>query len=530
MVERPAPPRQLPVAARWGLAVLSVAIAAALTTGPGGERLFPEPPERFVHGVTLLYAAGVLSAWLGGIGPGLLAALLAAVVVDLFFTPPLYSVSLDFDFVLRIVLFALSAGLVGWLSVRRRRMEDALRLSRDELEVRVKERTSALTRSNEQLHVEIAARTRAEETLREQAALLDLTHDTVFVRDESDVITYWNRGAEELYGWSRHEAVGKKSHDLNQTIFPAPLEDINAELMRTGRWEGELRKTKADGAQVVVASRWSLRRDELDRPVAILETNNDITERKRREEKIRQLNADLERRTLELEASNKELEAFAYSTSHDLRAPLRHLAGYTELLQKHASLVLDEKSRRYVTMVLESAKKMGNLIDDLLAFSRIGRAEAQNTLVNLAQLVREVLTEVERETDGRNIVWKIGTLPSLRGDRSMLRVALVNLVSNAVKFTRTRPQAEIEIGCADGKQDEVVIFVRDNGVGFDMKYVNKLFGVFQRLHRLETFEGTGIGLATVQRIVARHGGRVWADGVVDAGATFYFSAPKTTGA
>jgi K+-sensing histidine kinase KdpD len=242
---------------------------------------------------------------------------------------------------------------------------------------------------------------------------------------------------------------------------------------------------------------------------------------------LRKLNADLERRGVELEASNKELEAFAYSTSHDLRAPLRHVVGYTELLQKSAYSALDEKSRRYVAMVLESAKKMGDLIDDLLAFSRIGRAETRNMLVNLGDLVREVSKEIEGEAQGRKIVWKIGALPSLHGDRSMLRLALVNLLSNAVKFTRTRPQAEIEIGCADTKEGEVVVFVRDNGVGFDMKYANKLFGVFQRLHSLEAFEGTGIGLATVQRIVARHGGRVWAEGVVNGGATFYFSAPRT---
>ena len=243
-------------------------------------------------------------------------------------------------------------------------------------------------------------------------------------------------------------------------------------------------------------------------------------------DELRQVNSNLERRTIELEVSNKELEAFAYSTSHDLRAPLRHLAGYTELLQKHAASVLDEKSRRYVAMVLESAKKMGDLIDDLLAFSRIGRAETRNTVVSLGQLAKEISNEVEQQAEGRNIVWKIGTLPGLHGDRSMLRLALVNLISNAVKFTRTQPQATIEIGCADGKPDEVVVFVKDNGVGFDMKYVNKLFGVFQRLHLPEAFEGTGIGLATVQRIVARHGGRVWAEGVVDGGATFYFSLPR----
>jgi light-regulated signal transduction histidine kinase (bacteriophytochrome) len=243
---------------------------------------------------------------------------------------------------------------------------------------------------------------------------------------------------------------------------------------------------------------------------------------------LESVNANLERQAIELEASNKELEAFAYSTSHDLRAPLRHIAGYTELLQKNASPVLDEKSRRYVTMILESTKRMGDLIDDLLAFSRIGRAETQTTLVSLADLVREVSLELQRDTGGRNIVWKVGALPSLKGDRSMLRVALVNLLSNAVKFTRTRPRAEIEIGSIDTRQDELVMFVKDNGVGFDMKYVDKLFGVFQRLHRTDAFEGTGIGLATVQRIIARHGGRVWAESVVDSGATFYFSIPRGT--
>ena len=186
-------------------------------------------------------------------------------------------------------------------------------------------------------------------------------------------------------------------------------------------------------------------------------------------------------------------------------------------------------SGRYMAMILEAAKRMGNLIDDLLAFSRIGRAETQKTLVSLAQLVREALAEVRQDTEGRDIAWKIGALPDFYGDRSMLRVVLVNLIANAVKFTRTRLRAEIEIGCADGNTDELIVFVRDNGVGFDMKYVHKLFGVFQRLHQSDEFEGTGIGLATVQRIINRHGGRVWAEGVVDSGATFYFSAPRPQG-
>jgi light-regulated signal transduction histidine kinase (bacteriophytochrome) len=312
-------------------------------------------------------------------------------------------------------------------------------------------------------------------------------------------------------------------------VFPAPLEDVHAELLRTGRWEGELKRTTAQGTTVVVAARYALRRDEQARPVAILETSNDITERKRREQEIENLNLEIAKRSTALESINKELEAFAYSISHDLRAPLRHMAGFTELLQKKISSVVDEKSNHYIMMMLESAKRMGNLIDDLLAFSRIGRAETQKTLFSLTQLVREALTEVRQDAEGRNIAWKVGALPDFYGDRSMLRLVLVNLISNAIKFTRTRTQAEIEIGCDDGNSDDLVVFVRDNGVGFDMKYVNKLFGVFQRLHDSDAFEGTGIGLATVQRIIHRHGGKVWAEGAVDNGATFYFSAPNPRG-
>jgi signal transduction histidine kinase len=261
----------------------------------------------------------------------------------------------------------------------------------------------------------------------------------------------------------------------------------------------------------------------------LLQSRDELTEVERREQEIQSLNQELARRSTELESINKELEAFAYSVSHDLRAPLRHIAGYTELLQKKASSTLDENSKRYLLMILDSAKRMGLLIDDLLAFSRIGRTETQKTLVSLAQLVTEALTEVRQDTEGRNISWKIGALPDFYGDRSMLRLVLVNLISNAIKFTRTRQQAEIEIGCTDGNKGDLVVFVRDNGVGFDMKYVNKLFGVFQRLHQSDAFEGTGIGLATVQRIIHRHGGTVWAEGAVDSGATFYFSAPRAQG-
>lgn len=250
------------------------------------------------------------------------------------------------------------------------------------------------------------------------------------------------------------------------------------------------------------------------------------TIRRRIEENLRHAREELANRAAQLEAANKELEAFTYSVSHDLRAPLRHVAGFSELLQKHAASSLDDKSRRYLSSIVEAARKMGNLIDDLLHFSRIGRVETQKSAVNLAQLARDAVAEFGPETRGRDVTWKIGALPVCYGDRAMLKLVLVNLVSNSVKFTRIRPRAEIEIGCARENLHEAEIFVRDNGAGFDMQYANKLFGVFQRLHRSEDFEGTGIGLATVQRIVHRHGGRIRAEGAVGQGATFYFSVPK----
>jgi signal transduction histidine kinase len=252
----------------------------------------------------------------------------------------------------------------------------------------------------------------------------------------------------------------------------------------------------------------------------------EVEQRRQREDEIRKLNQELGKRAAELEATNNELESFAYSVSHDLRAPLRHMVGYSELLQRQASSLLDEKSQRFIRTILDSAKRMGNLIDDLLAFSRIGRAETKKTEVDLEQLVKEVIAEIGQDTKSRDIAWKIGALPVCYGDRSMLRLVVVNLVSNAVKFTRMRRPAEIEIGCVDRNKKEVEVFVRDNGAGFDMQYVNKLFGVFQRLHLPEQFEGTGIGLATVQRIIHRHGGKVRGEGAVDQGATFYFSLPK----
>lgn len=255
-------------------------------------------------------------------------------------------------------------------------------------------------------------------------------------------------------------------------------------------------------------------------------------ERRAAEEKIHQLNTQLEERvterTVQLQALNGELEAFSYSVSHDLRAPLRHIMGFVELLQKDADSSLSAKSLRHLSIISESAKRMGDLIDDLLTFSRIGREELQKRRFDLDALVRETLGEFQAETHDRSIDFKIHLLPEVWADRTLLRQVLLNLISNAIKFTSSRKEAEIEIGSKPGGDDETVIFIRDNGAGFESKYKEKLFGVFQRLHNQCEFEGTGIGLANVQRIISRHGGRVWAEGVVDGGATFYFSIPKQT--
>ncbi|KFE62901.1 ATP-binding protein [Hyalangium minutum] len=255
---------------------------------------------------------------------------------------------------------------------------------------------------------------------------------------------------------------------------------------------------------------------------------HDMTERRKAEEEVKRLNQTLERRvqarTAELVEANKELESFSYSVSHDLRAPLRHITGFAQLLERRIGTHLDATSREYMKTISDAARQGGKMVDDLLNFSRMGRAELKKTQVSLDELISQVRRELAPEAEGRTVTWKVAALPQVQGDPALLRLVFKNLLSNALKYTRPKPEPTIEVDSRE-EEGDIHVWVKDNGVGFEMEYVDKLFGVFQRLHTADQFEGTGIGLANVRRIVARHGGRTWAEGKAGEGATFHFTLP-----
>jgi len=387
--------------------------------------------------------------------------------------------------------------------------------------------------------IDITERKLAEEQLK--ASLKEISdlktaldeHAIVAITDPSGKITYVNDKFCAISKFSREELIGQDHRIINSKHHPKEfIRGLWTTIARGKVWRGEIKNRAKDGTFYWVDTTIVPFLNDNGKPYQYVVIRADVTERKRVEEEIIKLNQELEqrvaKRTSQLEAANKELEAFSYSVSHDLRAPVRHIDGFVGLLDKVAGQSLSEKGRHYLDTIGKSAKQMGRLIDDLLVFSRMGRAEMRRSTVNLQQLVEECLASLQPEMQGRNIIWKKTPCPNVQGDSAMLRQVFMNLLSNAIKYSRPRDPALIEIGCADGAEGEIIVFIRDNGVGFDMEYANKLFGVFQRLHFDEDFEGTGIGLANVRRIIARHGGRTWAEGKVDAGATFYFSLPTNS--
>lgn len=355
-------------------------------------------------------------------------------------------------------------------------------------------------------------------------SLIEASLDPLVTIAPDGKITDVNNAAEKVTGRSRQQLIGTDFADY--FTDPGKARAGHEQVFREGLIKDyELEIRHRDGHVTPVLYNAWVYRDEAGDVIGVFAAR-DISERKRAEEEIRKLNEGLERRvrerTAELQATNRELEAFTYSVSHDLRGPLRHIDGFSKLVLEEYSADLPEDARRHLSRIRDGTRRMGMMVDDLLNLTRMGRKELSVQLTRLSSLLDEAIGDLQPEMAGREIEWRIGKLPFVECDPILLKQVFANLLSNALKFTRTRERAVIEVGetTQDGR---AVIFVRDNGVGFSMKYVDKLFGVFQRLHRPEDFEGTGIGLATVQRIVHKHGGRVWAEGELNKGATFYFT-------
>ncbi len=401
-------------------------------------------------------------------------------------------------------------------------------------------RVSATTRNDEADHLITAFNEMLVQIQERDAALqkaLDLnrnildssTEYSIIGVDLDGTIVLWNEGARRRYDYEPDEVIGKANASILYTpedVAKGRPKEVMDAALRDGKWKGELDRVRENGerfiARVVVTPRW----DGSGKPIGFLLISRDVSEEIRLAEELQTSYAELERRvaqrTAELDATNKELEAFTYSVAHDLRAPLRHIQGFADLLKESLGSQLEPEAGTYLSRIGEGTLHMGNLIEDLLRLAQVSRQEPRLQATGLNSVVREVLQDLKNETKDRDIQWQVDDLPFVDCDPGLMKQVFYNLLSNAVKYTRPRKTAVIGIGQAS-VEGRLVTFVRDNGVGFNMKYSNKLFGVFQRLHRKEDFEGTGVGLATVQRIVHKHGGRIWAEAELDKGATFFFS-------
>lgn len=364
-------------------------------------------------------------------------------------------------------------------------------------------------------------------------AIINSAMSAVIVIDAAGIIVDWNARAEKMFGWSREDAIGR---ELAELIIPPQFREAHRKgiqhFLNTG--EGpvinqllEMSALRSDGSEFPAEISISVMKTE--NKISFCGFVTDITERKQAEEEIRSFNLKLEQkvteRTQELAAANKELEAFSYSVSHDLRAPLRSIHGYMNIFSEEYGNTLDDEGKRLINTVLRNGQKMGQLIDDLLAFSQLGRKELTKSKVSIKDMVLSIWEEQKRTEKGRKIKFILNNIDEAFADQVTMRQVWTNFISNAIKYTKTKEEAIIEIGSED-RGNELVYYIKDNGAGFDMKYYDKLFGVFQRLHSFHEFEGTGVGLAIVQRVISKHGGKIWAEAEVNKGATFYFSLKK----
>jgi PAS domain S-box-containing protein len=381
---------------------------------------------------------------------------------------------------------------------------------------------------------DISERRAREKIITRQAALLELAHDAILVRDPDGRITYWNAGAERAYGFTRAEAIGQISHEILCTQFPEPLADMEASTIQLGRWDGELTQRCADGRSIIMESRWAAQRGPGGSMLGFMEINRDITARKdaerealRRAGQIQALNATLElrvqQRTVHLERANKNMAAFTYTAAHDLRTPLRGISGFAEALAEEYGDRLDETGRRYAGRIQAASGHMADVLDDVLQLALVSSAEISLRDVDLSAEVTTICDQLQIRDPGRRVRVAVEDGVRVTADRALIRTVLENLLENAWKFTAGRKHASIEFATTPVGDAPICCYVRDNGVGFDPVYRDKLFTPFQRLHAATEFPGTGIGLAVVRRIIDRHGGRTWAEGAIDRGATIYFT-------
>jgi len=498
--------------ARYALAVACVTVALTVTALLLPNSFF----------TPLFFLAIIISAWFGGMGPGLLAALLSTLSIAYFFITPLYTFNFKPAHIPQLLVFFISAALVSSWSTVRRRSETLLRRARDEQETKIQERTADLKQANEQLQAEIAERRRVEETLRQRADLLDLTHDTIFARDMNHVITYWNRGAEELYGWKRAEAVGRVSHELTQTIFPVPLEEINETLCRTGRWEGELVHTKRDGSKVVVASRWSLQRDQQGAALAILETNNDITERKLAEQELHKTQAELAH-IARVTTMGELTSSIAHEVNQPLAAIVTNGNACLRWLSNDPPNV--EEARQTVTRMVKDGHRASEVVGRIRAFFR--KTVPQRVQVDINQLVEDVIAMVPSELQRNRVQLQTeltDDLPPVVGDPIQLQQVLVNLVINAIEaMGNVSGRRELVIKSGLYEPGSVLVSVEDSGVGFDEQNAAQLFNAFYTTK----LQGLGMGLSISRTTIESYGGRLWATTNNGAGATFQFTLPTS---